>query len=62
VPEPKPENPNKPDTPNNDKIIELDEEPLAQAIPQTGGIPLEALSLIGVALTGIGAVLRKKNS
>ena len=61
-PEPKPENPNKPDTPNNDKTIELDEEPLAQAIPQTGGIPIEALSFIGVALTGIGAVLRKKDS
>ncbi|MDF1616622.1 LPXTG cell wall anchor domain-containing protein [Petrocella sp. FN5] len=48
------------------------DEPIAEALPitiledeelpQTGGIPLEALSLIGVALTGIGAVLRKKSS
>jgi LPXTG-motif cell wall-anchored protein len=48
------------------------DEPIAEALPiailedeelpQTGGLPLEAFSLIGVALTGIGAVLRKKNS
>jgi LPXTG-motif cell wall-anchored protein len=48
------------------------DEPIAEALPvaifedeelpQTGGLPLEALSLIGVALTSVGAVLRKRNS
>jgi len=42
------------------------DDPIPEDVPdthaQTSGIPLEAFSLIGVALTGIGAVLRKKNS
>ena len=37
--------------------ILVDEE-----LPQTGGVPLEAFSLLGVALTSIGAALRKRNS
>ena len=33
-----------------------------EELPQTGGVPLEAFSLLGVALTSIGAALRKRNS
>jgi len=33
-----------------------------EVLPQTGGIPLEVLSLMGVAITSIGVVLRKRKS
>jgi len=45
------------DDPIPEAIIETEDD-----LVKTSGIPLQAFSLIGVALTGIGAVLRKKNS